>query len=125
MLQVLTAIGVTLPSISLKTLNDLALKKLISTRYAHTSKDLQADYQPSLFEIQSPNYDKDKSVKQGKIFTLDKDNHHDGKVDIKDLQWHYLNGTGDLKIDEIKALRDEADMIITNPPFSLFREFLA
>lgn len=25
---------------------------------------------------------------------------------------------------EIKALRDEADIIVTNPPFSLFREFL-
>ncbi len=41
------------------------------------------------------------------------------------MQWHYLNGTGDFKTDEIKALRDEADMIIINPPFSLFREFLA
>lgn len=101
------------------------LKKLISTSYAHTSKHLQADYQPSLFETQSPIYDKEKSVKQGKIFVLDKDSNQDGKVDIDDLQWHYLNGTGDFKTDEIKALRDEADMIITNPPFSLFREFLA
>lgn len=101
------------------------LKKLISTSYAHTSKHLETDYQPSLFETQSPNYDKDKSIKQGKIFILDKDSNHDGKVDINDLQWQYLNGTGDFKTDEIKALRDEADMIITNPPFSLFREFLA
>jgi len=101
------------------------LKKLISTSYAHTSKHLETDYQPSLFETQSPNYDKDKSIKQGKIFILDKDSNHDGKVDINDLQWQYLNGTGDFKTDEIKALRDEADIIITNPPFSLFREFLA
>jgi len=101
------------------------LKKLISTSYAHTSKHLETDYQPSLFETQSPNYDKDKSIKQGKIFILDKDSNHDGKVDINDLQWQYLNGTGDFKTDEIKALRDEADIIITNPPFSLFREFLS
>ena len=101
------------------------LKKLISTSYAHTSKHLETDYQPSLFETQSPNYDKDKSIKQGKIFILDKDSNHDGKVDINDLQWQYLNGTGDFKTDEIKALRDEADIIITNPPFSLFRDFLA
>lgn len=101
------------------------LKKLISTSYAHTSKHLQSDYQPSLFETQSPIYDKDKSIKQGKIFILDKDSNLDGKVDIEDLQWQYLKGTGDFKTDEIKALRDEADMIITNPPFSLFREFLA
>ncbi len=101
------------------------LKKLISTSYAHTSKHLQSDYQPSLFETQSPIYDKDKSVKQGKIFILDKDSNLDGKVDIDDLQWQYLKGTGDFKTDEIKALRDEADIIITNPPFSLFREFLS
>ncbi len=40
-----------------------------------------------------------------------------------------LNGLprrdGDFRSDEIKALRDEADVIITNPPFSLFREFVA
>jgi hypothetical protein len=30
---------------------------------------------------------------------------------------------GDFRSDEIKKLRDEADIIITNPPFSLFREF--
>ena len=101
------------------------LKKLISTSYAHTSKHLETDYQPPLFETQSPNYDKDKSIKQGKIFILDKDSNHDGKVDINGLQWQYLNGTGDFKTDEIKDLRDEADIIITNPPFSLFREFLA
>lgn len=37
----------------------------------------------------------------------------------------YLRGDGDFRSVEIKALRDEADFIITNPPFSLFREFLA
>ena len=73
----------------------------------------------------STSYAKDKSVKQGKIFVLDKDSNQDGKVDIEDLQWQYLEGTGDFRTDEIKALRDEADIIITNPPFSLFREFLA
>lgn len=101
------------------------LRKLISTSYAHTSKQLETPYQPSLLETQSPNYDKDKSMQKGKIFILDKDSNKDGKVDIEDLQWQYLNGTGDFKTEEIKALRDEADMIITNPPFSLFREFLA
>jgi len=32
---------------------------------------------------------------------------------------------GDFNSDEVKALRDEADIICTNPPFSLFRDFLA
>ena len=38
--------------------------------------------------------------------------------------WTYLEGAGDFRSPEVTALRDEADIIITNPPFSLFREFL-
>lgn len=41
------------------------------------------------------------------------------------MQWQYLDGDGDFRSDEVRKLRDEADIIITNPPFSLFREFLA
>lgn len=48
-----------------------------------------------------------------------------GKIAINGKQWHYLNGNGDFRSAKIKRLRDEADFIITNPPFSLFREFLA
>ena len=40
------------------------------------------------------------------------------------MQWQYLEGDGDFRSAEVTALRDEADIIITNPPFSLFREFL-
>jgi hypothetical protein len=64
-------------------------------------------------------------VVNGKIFTLTHDKTGDGKVDVNDLEWHYLAGDGDFKSPEIKKLRDEADIIITNPPFSLFRDFLA
>ena len=39
-------------------------------------------------------------------------------------RWGYLAGDGDFRSDEVTALRDEADMVITNPPFSLFREFI-
>ena len=49
----------------------------------------------------------------------------DQKIDVDDLEWHYLKGDGDFRSKEIKKLRDEADIIITNPPFSLFRKFLA
>jgi hypothetical protein len=62
---------------------------------------------------------------RGKLFTLDADINNDGKVDFADLKWEHLTGDGDFRSDEVKALRDEADFIITNPPFSLFREFLA
>ena len=99
------------------------LKKLISTSYANEKKEF-IFVQLSLFEQNSPKYDKSKSQSHGKIFTLDKDMNKNGKVDINDLQWDYLDGDGDFRSDEVKKLRDEADIIITNPPFSLFREFL-
>ena len=53
------------------------------------------------------------------------DTNKNGRIDIDDLKWDYLEGTGDFRSPEVTALRNEADIIITNPPFSLFREFLA
>ena len=100
------------------------LKKLISTSYAAKSKHNVNDYQPTLFETNNPQYDKNKTAQNGKIFTLTRDKTGDGKVDVNDLEWHYLEGDGDFRSDEIKKLRDESDIIITNPPFSLFRPFL-
>lgn len=101
------------------------LKKLISTSYAYESKKIKEPYQLSLFEEQSPKYDKSKTKIKGKIFTLDRDKNNDKKVDINDLKWEYLKGDGDFRSDEVKKLREEADIIVTNPPFSLFREFLS
>lgn len=100
------------------------LKKLISTSYAYESKKITEPYQLSLFESESPKFDKDKTKVKGKIFVLDKDENKSGKIDIEDLQWDYLEGDGDFRSDEVKKLRDESDIIITNPPFSLFREFV-
>ena len=100
------------------------MKKLISTSYAVESKKIK-DWQPTLFETDSPYYDADKSRTNGKIFILDEDINGDGRFNINDLQWSYLEGDGDFRSDEVKALRDEADIIITNPPFSLFREFMS
>ena len=76
----------------------LGLKKLISTGYAIGGR--------------------------GKIFTVDVDINGDGVIDIDDLKWEYLEGSGDFRSDEVKKLRSEADIIVTNPPFSLFREFM-
>lgn len=103
---------------------EFGLKKLISTSYAAESKNLKETYQASLFEQNSPQYDKKKTAKNGKIFTLTTDKTGEGEVNVEDLEWQYLKGDGDFRSDEIKKLRDEADIIITNPPFSLFREFL-
>ncbi len=101
------------------------LKKLISTSYAPDSKSYKNTYQPTLFETENPQFDEKKTVKNGKIFTLIHDKTGDGKIDVNDLEWTYLEGDGDFKSKEIKKLRDDADIIITNPPFSLFRDFLA
>ena len=103
----------------------LGLKKLISTSYAPESKKYKTPYQPSLFEQDAPQFDPNKTAVRGKIFVLDHDIDGDGRIDFHDLEWRYLDGDGDFRSDEVTRLRDEADIIITNPPFSLFREFLA
>jgi len=129
------------------------LKKLISTSYAVEAKNAAVAaaqaasakkgrgkgkvakrsplsptgfvYVPTLFETQAPHYDAAKTRCRGKIFVLDHDTNRNGKIDIEDLEWQYLEGDGDFRSNEVRKLRDEADIIITNPPFSLFREFLA
>jgi hypothetical protein len=103
---------------------DLGLKKLISTSFAPNSKPPEVPYQPTLFEMENEKFDAAKTQANGKIFTLTKDKTGDGVINVEDLEWTYLQGDGDFRSDEIKKLRDEADVIITNPPFSLFREFL-
>jgi len=100
------------------------LKKLISTSYAPNSKPREIFYQPTLFELDSPRFDGEKTESNGKLFTLEKDKTDDGSINFEDLEWTYLEGDGDFRSDEIRALRDQADVVITNPPFSLFREFL-
>lgn len=62
--------------------------------------------------------------RMGKIFWIDRDVNGDGKIDINDLQWDWLVGDGDFRSQEVTAIRNQVDFIITNPPFSLFREFM-
>jgi len=105
---------------------DFGLKKLISTSYAPDSNPAGEFYQPTLFEMADPKFDETKTHENGKKFVLEaKDISGDGVINIDDLQWDYLDGDGDFRSPEVTALRDEADIVITNPPFSLFREFLA
>ena len=105
--------------------DELGLKKLISTSYAPDSKKYKTPYQPSLFEQDAPQFDPTKAQVKGKIFILDHDHSGDGRINIDDLEWEYMEGDGDFRSKEVTDLRDEADFIITNPPFSLFRDFLA
>lgn len=103
----------------------LGLKKLISTSYAPESKKMVLGGLFSDYELSSPQFNADKSKTHGKIFILDRDITGDGHINIDDLHWDYLDGNGDFRSDEVSTLRDEADIIITNPPFSQFRDFLA
>ncbi len=103
----------------------LGLKKLISTSYAPDSKLYKYGYEPSLFEQDAPQFDITKTQTHGKIFVLERDKSGDGRIDYHDIEWQYMEGDGDFRSEEVCRLRDEADIIVTNPPFSLFREFLS
>ncbi|MBR2215234.1 MAG: hypothetical protein IJ849_05695 [Selenomonadaceae bacterium] len=100
--------------------NRFGLKKLISTSYARSAGSKQL----TLFESESPLYDEKKHKSSGKLFTLTRQG--ESKVDTDDIKFSgYLKSDGDFRSPEVCHLRDEADIIITNPPFSLFREFVA
>ncbi|MBR1608054.1 MAG: hypothetical protein IJ678_00385 [Kiritimatiellae bacterium] len=96
------------------------LKKLVSTSYAPEAK--KAKYGLDLFDLAEG---RTLDPARGRILVLDSDTNGNGRIDFDDLQWSYLDGDGDFRSDEVRRLRDEADVIVTNPPFSLFREFLA
>ena len=109
---------------------EFGLKKLIATCYAGSPI---ANVQLSLFDEES---EENKTTRQPHKIVITKvpDMNKDGSVDLEDVELLLasnrknltrLKGDGDFRSDEIKKLRDEADIIITNPPFSLFREFLA
>ena len=98
------------------------LKKLISTSYAFSSGNANM----TRLEVNSPLYDAAKHDTCGKLFILEADTDGNGSVDEDDMVFaRYLDGDGDFRSEEVTKLRDEADIIITNPPFSLFREFVS
>ena len=101
------------------------MKKLISTSYAPNSKVLEDLFAPTDFEVSSTKYEKAKSEANGRILTLTRDLNQDNRIDFNDIEWDYLEGNGDFLSHELKELRDEADIIVTNPPFSMFKVFIA
>ena len=104
----------------------LGIKKLISTSYAPKANMEGAFYNPDDAVIQAAHYDPALDYERGKIFVLDgTDLNADGRVDKSDFRWDYLQGDGDFRSAEVTALCDEADIVVTNPPFSLFREFMS
>ncbi len=97
------------------------LKKLISTSYLKSAGSREL----SLFEEQSPVFDPEKHETRGKLYILEREADGVVRVDVDNIKLdRYLDEDGDFRSAEVMAFRDEADIIVTNPPFSLFREFL-
>ena len=94
------------------------IKKIISTSYFPKHK---AKQQLSLFNNCAINEIKP----NGKISVIDRNTITNDFFELKNIQWEYLQGDGDFNSDEVRKFRDEADIIITNPPFSQFRKFIS
>lgn len=112
--------------------NHLGLKKLICTCYAGSPVVYT---QLSLFGDEEVIGEEPSDKKPYKIeITHVDDLNGDGAVDLTDVELllrsvdgkpTLLNGDGDFRSDECIELLKEADIIVTNPPFSLFREYMA
>ncbi|MGN0844165.1 MAG: adenine-specific methyltransferase EcoRI family protein [Kiritimatiellia bacterium] len=59
----------------------------------------------------------------GKLFVYDGANESDGQMSLSRIECSELCGNGDFRSEEVTELCKQADIIITNPPFSLFRQF--
>lgn len=109
--------------------NALGLKKLIATSYAGSPF---VGGQISLLDIKGLKSEKRREPLKIEINEV-KDNNEDGAIDLSDVEWllkndknvaSLLKENGDFRSNEaIKSLK-EADIVVTNPPFSLFREFV-
>ena len=118
--------------------NPLGLKKLIATCYSG-SPIAGGEYQPSLFDD-----DVDENTGRHRraykaVVNVFRDTTGDGGLDMDDirslldsgenelteLHGDGTYGAGDFRSRECLELLDEADIVVTNPPFSLFREYVA
>ncbi len=117
--------------------NSLGLKSLTATCYA-TSPVVYT--QLDLFgEGMTVGRKERKGTQRGKqpykiVINEVTDVNGDGRIDLADVEWLIKNkknvltklkGDGDFRSPECVALLDEADVVVTNPPFSLFREYMA
>ena len=110
----------------------LGLKKLIATCYATSPV---AYTQLSLFDVEGLKIEKKDSKKPYKIeITEVEDSNSDGAIDLTDVEYliknkkntlTLLKGDGDFRSEECIELLKESDIVVTNPPFSLFREYVA
>ena len=112
--------------------NAFGLKKLIATCYVSSPV---ANTQLSLFDILDMPKTEEDNRKPHKIeITEVLDYNKDGAVDLADVEYllksekntfTLLNGDGDFRSEECIELLKHADIVATNPPFSLFRDYIA
>ncbi len=108
--------------------NALGLKKLIATSYAN-SPIVGSELKVFV------DYDKEHNIQSKRAYKVImsrlKDTNGDGREDLFDVQElikhriRYLKGDGDFRSEESLWLLKHADIVVTNPPFSLAREFIA
>ena len=107
--------------------NALGLKKLIATSYSGSPI---VGGQLSLLEIKGVKGKQPLKIEISKVPDANKDGAID-LADVKSLLKHNANvatplkGSGDFRSEECIKLLKEADIVVTNPPFSLFREYVA
>ena len=109
--------------------NALGLKKLIATCY--NGSPIAGDELPLIFEIEES---EPKKIAYKVEITEVHDYNNDGAINLADVQYliqneknvlSILKGNGSFDSSESIELLKEADIVVTNPPFSLFREFLS
>ena len=107
--------------------NRLGLKRLIATCYSGSPI---TGTQLSLFGDVT---EEERRTPYKAVVTTVHDTTGDGGVDMLDVAELFrlgensikrLEGDGDFRSAECEALLDEADIVVTNPPFSLFREYV-
>ena len=87
----------------------LGLKKLITTCYKNQDMDLFSTHES------------EKAV----MLVYEGDKNGDRVPNAEEIGITELQGDGDFRSAESNALLKEADIVVTNPPFSLFREYVA
>lgn len=87
----------------------LGLKKLITTCYKNQNRDLFSQN------------DSERAI----CLEYFGDKNGNRVPDLEEIGIHYLKGDGDFRSPECLELLKEADIVVTNPPFSLFREYVA
>ena len=111
--------------------NALKLKRLVATCYAGSQV---AGQQLELFATDQETTEEKKRIPHKIVINEVTDVNGDGRIDLADVEWLIKNGKnvltklegdGDFRSTECVALLKEADIVVTNPPFSLFREYVA